>query len=132
MLKVTAVLLFLVMTSIVPLHAQTAPDVPRVRVSQNDLRQVISKQTKNIKSQSLAVDAKEMEKLRRQVPKSRWTKTQTAITILVVVGIAALVFLLVKYGKDCLRYENNCNPSDENCYCEEYAEDNRTRRAAGQ
>jgi hypothetical protein len=131
MLKLTSVFLFVIMCSLVPLHAQSVPDLPKARGARTDLRQAISKETQKIKSESLAIDAKKMEKLRRQVPKKNWTAKKTAIVILIAVGIAALVFLLVKYGKECLRYENDCNPAiDENCYCEEYEQEgDRSRRS---
>lgn len=131
MLKLTSAFLFVVMIALVPLYAQSAPDLPAIRAARTDLRQAISKETQKIKSESLALDAKKMEKLGRQVPKkSSWSKKDTAFLILFAIGVAALVFLVVKYGKDCLRYENDCNPSfDENCYCEEYEQDeDRSRR----
>ncbi|HEY8559162.1 MAG TPA: hypothetical protein VIL74_02080 [Pyrinomonadaceae bacterium] len=128
MLKSTSVLLFVVLVAIVPLHAQSLPDVPRPRAAQTDLRNVVSRETQKIRSESLAVDAKKMEKLRRQVPRGNWTKAEKTLVILTIVGIAALVFLLIKYGKDCVRYENDCSPADENCYCAEYERREEGRR----
>jgi len=130
MTKLTAVILFVVIFSIVPLHAQRLTDLPKTQISaQPDLKKVFSKETQKLKSQSATIDKKQMEKFGRQTTKSNWTKNQTLFLVLFAVGVAALVFLVVKYGKDCLRYRNDCSPSfDENCYCEEYAPRNRNEQ----
>jgi hypothetical protein len=131
MLKATSVFLFVVMCSMVPLHAQSAPDLPLVKETRTvaqtekraDLRQAISAETQKLKSESLSVDAKKMERLRlKQTKRSNWSTKTTIAIVVFAIAVAALVFIVLKYGKDCLRYENNCNPgTDENCYCEEYA-----------
>jgi hypothetical protein len=138
MLKLTAVFLFVVMCSIVPLHAQSVPDVPAVKetrtetrtVTQSDLRQVFSNETQKLKSDSMSVDAKKMERLRlKQAKSGGWGKKETAFMVIFAIAVTVLVVLLVKYGKDCLRYENNCDPAfDENCYCEEYEQNEERRR----
>ena len=138
MQKITAVILFVVMCSIVPLHAQSVPDVPRVvekrtetRVAtQSDLRQVFSKETQKLKSDSTSIDSKSMERIRlKQTKSGGWGKKETAFMIVFAVAVAVLVFLVIKYGKDCLRYEDDCDPAfDENCYCEEYAQEERVRK----
>ena len=138
MLKSISVLLFVVMCTIVPLHAQSVPDIPAVRetrtetraAAQSDLRQVFSQETQKLKSDATSVDAKKMERLRlKQAKGGGWTKKQTAFLVVFAIAITALVIVLVKYGKDCLRYENNCNPgTDENCYCEEYEQNEERRR----
>jgi hypothetical protein len=138
MLKLISAILFVVMCSIVPLYAQSIPDVPAVKetrtatraASQADLRQVFSKETQKLKSDSLSVDAKKMERLRlKQATRSGWTRKQTIAVVLFAVAVAAIVFFVIKYGKNCLRYENNCDPAfDENCYCEEYEQNEARRR----
>lgn len=131
MLKIITVLLFVTLVTIVPLHAQSLPDLPKAQIAaKTDLKKVFSKETDKLKSQSASIDKKQMEKLLRQQPaKKGLTKNQTIFLVLFAVGVAALIFLVVKYGKDCLRYENDCSPSfDENCYCEEYAPRNRNEQ----
>lgn len=138
MLKLISVILFVVMCSIVPLHAQSVPDVPVVKetrtetraAAQNDLRQVFSSETQKLKSDSMSVDAKKMERLRlKQAKRSGWGKKETTFMIVFAIAITVLVVLLVKYGKECLRYENNCDPAfDESCYCEEYEQNEERRR----
>lgn len=127
MVKLTSVLLFVVLFSIVPLHAQRLPDLPKPQVvSKTDLKKVFAKETQKLKAESATVDKKQMGKLLMQTSKNKWSGKQTALVILIAVGIAALVFVLIKYGKECLRYEDNCDPAfDQNCYCEEYAPRNR-------
>lgn len=121
MIKLTSVLLFVVMFSIVPLTAQRLPELPKPQIAQQDLRRAISRETQKIKAQSAAIDAKQMQKLLRQNSKNNWSAKKTALIILLAVGVAALVFVVIKYGKNCLRYRDDCNPAfDENCVCEEY------------
>ncbi len=139
MLKLTSVIMFVVMCTIVPLHAQSVPDVPLVKETRtetrpatpNNLRQVFSKETQKIKSDSMSVDAKKMERLRlKQAKRGGWDKKTVAFMIVFAIAVTVLVVLLVKYGKECLRYYNDCSPSEDGCYCEEYApeETNRRRR----
>ncbi len=138
MLKVISVILFVVMCSIVPLQAQSVPNIPAVKetrtetrtVTQTDLRQVFSNETQKIKSDSMSVDSKNMERLRlKQAKRGGWNKKMTTFIVVFAVAVAVLVFLVIKYGKDCLRYENNCDPAfDENCYCEEYEQNEERRR----
>ncbi len=58
----------------------------------------------------------------RQQAKKGWSTKDKVILAAVIVGVAALVFVLVKYGKECLRsYPAGCTPGvDEFCTCEEY------------
>ena len=137
MLKLTSVILFVVMCTIVPLHAQSVPDVPVVKekrtetraVTQNDLRQVFSSETQKIKSDSMSVNSKNMERLRlKQAKRSNWNNKTTVFLVVFAVAVAAIVFLVIKYGKDCLRYYNDCSPSEDGCYCEEYAPEEPERR----
>lgn len=120
MLKLTSLFLIVVifMTGTIP--AQTVSKSPELRENRSDLKQVFSKETEKLKNESTVVDAKMMDKTRRQVPKQGWTKTEKTIMVVFVVGLAALLFVVIKYGKNCIRYENNCSPADEGCYCAEY------------
>jgi hypothetical protein len=131
MFKLITVFLFTVVFVTGTMQAQTVSDLPKAKENRTDLRQVISKETQKLKNQSSSIDNKEMEKIaRQQSSRSNWTKKQTAFLVIFAVAVAALVVLLVKYGKDCLRYENNCDPAfDENCYCEEYEQNRQSRKA---
>jgi len=106
------------MTGTIP--AQTVSKPSEFRENRSDLKQVFSRETEKLKKDSTVIDAKIMDKTRRQVPKQGWTKTEKTVMVLFVVGLAALLFVAIKYGKNCIRYENNCSPSDEGCLCEEY------------
>ncbi len=129
MLKLLSVFLFVIMFTTATMHAQILPEPPQSKESRTNLKQVFSKETDKIKSESSVIDAKSMEKAQRQkTTRSKWTGKQTALIVLFAVGVAALVFVLIKYGKNCLRYENNCNPSDDGCYCAEYEQQNQARR----
>ena len=125
MLKLTSAFLFTVMCSIVTLHAQTLRDIPKVRETRTDLRQVISKETQKIKSESAAVDAKKMDKIRRQVPGNNWTKKEVILISAIVVALVGLAIVLAYNTKRCVRREpSGCNFNDDiNCECVEYAGD---------
>src|SRR5688572_14909850 len=97
MLKLIAVILFVVMCTIVPLHAQSVPDVPAVKetrtetrtVTQSDLRQVFSQETQKIKGDSTSVDSKNMERLRlKQAKRGGWGKKETTFMIVFAVAVA--------------------------------------------
>ena len=90
-----------------------------------DLKTVFDKKTKELRDRSAFFDVKKAEKEERkqQAKKKTWDKGTTIGMILIAVGMAALVFLLIKYGKDCLRtnYPGCDWVNDEGCVCEEYA-----------
>lgn len=92
----------------------------------SDLKKTFEEKTQEYNARSGEFDLAKAEKQSRKQVKKNWSKKDTAILVGVIVGIAAIVFFVVKYGKKCLRYQNNCDPSfEENCYCEEYEEEKR-------
>jgi len=59
----------------------------------------------------------------KQAPKKGWSKTQKGLLIAAIaVGVAALLFVAIKYGKECLRTDpEDCALGvDEPCTCVEY------------
>lgn len=113
------------MFSTVTMHAQTLPDLPPVKESRTDLRQTFAKETQKLKNESAAVDAKEMDKIRRQVPKNNWTKKQVILVSAIVVALVGLAIVLAYNTKRCVRREpSGCNFNDDfDCQCVEYAGD---------
>lgn len=98
----------------------TASDKP-----QPDLGQVFAKETARIKADSAVFDPvkTDRENANQQAQKKGWSTTKKVLVISAIsVGIAAVVFLVAKYGKDCIRSTPpNCNPvTDEGCVCLEY------------
>src|SRR5262249_37930275 len=89
-----------------------------------DLKNVFAKKTAEYNERALKFDLKKAEKEERkqQTKKKFWTKTNTAIMVLFIVGTAALVFLAVKYYHKCIRtnYPGCDLVNDESCVCEEY------------
>ncbi len=124
MLKLTTVFLIVTIFTTGTLYGQTLATVPKDQESQSNLNQVIARENEKIQKKSSVLDLKELEKSQRQVPKQNWTAKEKTFLILGIIGTAALVFLVIKYGKDCVRYENNCNPGSDNCYCAEYKQNN--------
>jgi hypothetical protein len=124
MLKLTTVFLLISVFITGTLYGQTVATMPKPQENQSDLNEIIAKENEKIKQESAVIDSKKMEKSQRQTPKNNWTAKEKTFLILGIIGTAALVFLLVKYGKNCLRYENNCSPSEDGCYCAEYEKKN--------
>ncbi|MFT3743795.1 MAG: hypothetical protein QM785_05815 [Pyrinomonadaceae bacterium] len=90
-----------------------------------DMKRVIAEHNKKYAELSGKTDAKTMEKLDRQRAQTQGnglTGKQKLAIVLGVVAIAAIVFFVVKYGKNCLRSEPaGCTPTvDEPCTCLEY------------
>lgn len=123
------VLISLIAASLLPVTAQqdasrTEPEnaVPSDRP---DLKVVVSQADKKFREESAAFDPKEAEKSQfKQQAKAGWTKKEKTAIAFLAVGIAVLVFVLVKYGKDCIRSSPaGCTPGvDEFCTCQEYAQ----------
>ena len=129
LLIVISILLVSVTT---PARAQTAavPDkeVAASRDSNSntsDLRQTIANETEKLKADSASFDPSKADRdlARQQTAKKGWSTTKKTLVIsAIAVGLAAILFIVIKYGKDCLRSDPpNCTPGvDENCVCEEY------------
>jgi hypothetical protein len=89
-----------------------------------DLKQVFSNETERLKAGSTFDPVKaDRDRAKQQTGKKGWSTTKKTLVIAAIaVGIAAILFIGIKYGKDCLRSSPpNCTPGvDENCVCEEY------------
>ena len=92
-----------------------------------DMREVFAKQTEEVRADAAVFDPVKAERERgnQQAQKKGWSKTKKTLVIAaVVVGIAALTFLMIKYYRKCIRYSEYCNidPNTglEDCPCEEY------------
>jgi hypothetical protein len=96
-----------------------------------DFKKIIDEETKKFYADSAKFDPIKIElEKAKQAQKKRWTQKDTALMVLLAVGIAVGVYLLIKYGKKCIEASSpNCTPGvDEGCYCERYEEnDNRNR-----
>jgi len=111
-----------------PANAQPVPamEAPvKNEVQGPDLKDVFAKQTDIIKANEAIFDPVKTERERgnQQAQQKGWSKTKKVLVIsAIAVGVAALLFVLIKYGKDCLRSDPaNCTPGvDENCVCLEY------------
>ena len=124
MIKLTTVFLIITIFITGTLYAQTLATVPKLQENQSDLNLVIAGENEKIQKEASVLNLKKLEKAQRQVPKQNWTAKEKTFLILGIIGTAALVFLLIKYGKECIRYENNCSPSQDGCYCAEYKQNN--------
>ena len=136
MLKITATLLVIFALFSFPfshpVFAQTqVPAQEEVKVdaggasgSAIDFKKVLAENDRQYRERVEKGDVKAMEKLGRQTPKGNGlTGRQKTYIFLGIIGFAALVFVLVKYGKDCAVYEPaGCTPSsdDNNCTCKQY------------
>lgn len=104
-----------------------AKEVPAAKPNDTapDLNEVFAKETARIRADSAVFDPvkTDRENANQQAKKKGWSTTKKVLVIsAIAVGIAALVFLVVKYGKACIRSTpENCNPvTDEGCVCHEY------------
>lgn len=123
--------IFLVSTTAPTLAQPQSKQGTEKAISQNtntekktDLKKVFEKVNEQFKSESAQFDPvkTDRENAQQQATKKGWSKTKKALVITaVVVGIAALLFVAIKYAKKCLRYEDDCDPFyDEFCQCAEY------------
>lgn len=91
-----------------------------------DLKKAFHEETLRYNAAAAVVSSSKMnsELLRQQqAPKKGWSKTQkTLLIVAIAVGVAGLLFVAIKYGKECLRTEpENCTlGTDEVCTCVEY------------
>ncbi|HMT07277.1 MAG TPA: hypothetical protein PKA82_04670 [Pyrinomonadaceae bacterium] len=95
-----------------------------------DIKKAIDEQSKELRRKSETFDPVAYERIERRQTKKGWSKSDKILMAAFVVGITVLVVLLVKYGKNCIRTSPpNCNiGTDDNCYCEEYEQENRPGR----
>lgn len=96
-----------------------------------DLKKVFDQESAEFKTETARFDPvkTDRENSRQQTQKPGWSTTKKTLVITAIaVGLAAVIFLAVKYGKKCLRYSDDCtyNPDTglEDCPCEEYEQRN--------
>ncbi len=122
--------LFIVTVNPAPVLAQARlVDPPKAVASQSskakqpDYKEVLARANEKYKTESVEFDPVkiEREKSRQAAKKGMSTKEKTLWTVFAV-GIAVLVVLLIKYGRDCKTSEPaGCTPGvDEFCTCTEY------------
>ena len=88
-----------------------------------DLKRVFAEETKKFKTESARFDPGNAEKAsRKQTAKTRWTNMEKFGIALAIIGAAALIFVIAKYGKVCIQSTpGGCTPGvDEFCTCEQY------------
>ena len=105
----------------------SAPEAVSQSKPQLDMKSIFAAETERLKADSASFDPvkTEREAARQQAQKKGWSKTKKAVVFTAIaVGLAAVIFLAVKYGKKCLRYSDNCsydpNTGLEDCPCEEF------------
>lgn len=127
MLKFLSVSLFVIIFVTGTMQGQmlaTEQQTPQVRESRNNLKQVFSKETEKLKSESTAIDTRKMDQARRQTPKkTSFLKSYTFMVIVIVVLMVGLAVVLAKNTRRCVRRSpENCSfTEDTNCECVEYA-----------
>jgi hypothetical protein len=125
MLKLTSVFLFVVMFTTTAMHAQTLPSPANQQGSQPNLSRVFSKETAKLKSESASVDAKKMDKIRRQAPQKKWGTKEKLILATIIVALVGLAVVLAYNTKRCIRRSpSGCDFTDttRTCECLEYAQ----------
>lgn len=128
MLKLTSVFMFVVIFLNAAVPGQTLSKAPQNEPNGLKLRELLTKETENIKREGKVIDKKKMQKTPRQTMRNGLTGKEKTFLIVFIAGMAVLVALLIKYGKNCLRYENDCSPSADGCYCEEYEQEEDEQR----
>ena len=120
------ILSIVVVSTTMPAVAQAQADQSKAEAEKNsELKKVFEKETEKFKADSAEFDPvkADRENAQQQAQKKGWSTTKKTLVIAAVaVGVAGLLFLLIKYGKNCLRSDPaNCTPGvDENCVCLEY------------
>ncbi len=110
----------------VPAKEQLGDEVKKDGQPQN-LKDVFAKQTDIVKANEAVFDPVKTERERgnQQAQKQGMSKTKKVLLwTALAVGMAALLFVAIKYAKKCIRYSDDCdyNPDTGNydCPCEEY------------
>ena len=91
-----------------------------------DLKRVFDDETKRFNADTAKFDPAKIEREKsKQAQNNKWTTKHTVFMVVFAVAVAAIVWFVLKYGKECIETNYpNCTPAvDENCYCERYAED---------
>ncbi len=111
-----------------PANTTAATTTPLIK--KPDLKKVFDDETKKFNAQSAEFDPVKIElEKNKQQAKQGWSKRDTTLIVVFAVAITVLVVLLAKYGKNCIETTpRNCNiGTDDNCYCERYEGDDRSR-----
>lgn len=89
-----------------------------------DLKLAVEQKSKEFNQRSAVFDPvkTERENAQQQAQKKGMSTTKKALLwTALAVGVAAVLFVVIKYGKDCLRTTpENCDLNDEYCTCAEY------------
>ena len=108
-------------------EAQTEQKQPENAEKKADLKQVFEKENAKFIADSAQFDPikTDRENSQQQAQKKGWSTTKKTLVITAIAfGVAALLFVAIKYGKKCLRYSDNCSYDPqtglEDCPCEEY------------
>ena len=92
--------------------------------NKSDLKQVFDNETEKMKAESGTFDADKAQRdnATQKAKKKVWTTKNKLLLTAAIIGFVGLMFVLIKYGKNCLRSSPpGCTPGvDENCTCEEY------------
>ncbi len=108
-----------------PLPPVNVPAAADSQETTPDMKQLVSEETQKLNQDSARFDPVAIDKaVRKQTTKKGWTTTQKTWLVLGIIGFAVLMFVLIKYGKDCVRSSpEGCTPGvDELCTCQEYAQ----------
>lgn len=87
------------------------------------LKKTIAREDAKFRAESATYDPVKAEKeARKQTAKKGWSRNDKLLLAGLIVAVAAIVFFVVKYGKECVRSSPaGCTPGvDEYCVCEEY------------
>ncbi len=120
------ILNIVVVSTTMPAAAQAQADQGKPQAEKTqELKKVFEKETVKFKADSAEFDPvkADRENAQQQAQKKGWSNTKKTLVIAAVaVGVAGLLFLLIKYGKECLRTDPaNCRLGvDEICVCLEY------------
>ena len=136
MLKTATTLLIVISISLISIPTSILPQSTAVpenevaakreaKTNSTDLKQVFSNETEKFKADSAAFDPvkADRDQAKQQTSKKGWSTTKKTLVIAAIaVGIAAVLFIVIKYGKNCLKSDPpDCTPGvDENCVCEVY------------
>jgi len=89
-----------------------------------DLQKLFARETEKLKAENAVFDPVKADlaaSRQQQAPKKWSTTKKTLVITAIAVGVAALLYVAIKYSKKCLRYEDDCDPFyDEYCQCAEY------------
>jgi len=97
---------------------------PIAAQNKSALKDVFAIETEKLKGESASFDVERSKRdnARQQTKKKGWSTTNKLLLAAAIVGFVGLMFVVIKYGKNCLRSSPaGCTPGvDESCVCEEY------------